>query len=606
MRILWHFSLLSIGGLVVSQRVDLSNCPLLGPAYPLPDLHKSQVIKDTKESFAKLIKDVISTGETEFGKINTATASFSIGVFSANSDEFLYEYHHQGTELNGTITGGSLDSDTLYRIGSVTKLLTVYTILVKLGPKYWNEPITNFIPELADAPVGHRAHRTQWSEVTLGGLASHMSGIARNNHFVDLSGMPGIEEMGLPYLNESDIIKCGLPEMRPCTREEVLNSLLEQYPATATWHTPVYSNEAFQLIGWVFENITGGSVGDAFKTSVAEPLGLSRTFWDPPKDDPNANVVELAPSAIKSLIGYPFQEGIASYTPTGGVYSSLGDLSAISRSILASSILPRAATREWLRPVTHTQHTHSAVGRPWEITRMDVAAAPGSKHTRLVDLYTKNGGIGAYLTYLILSPDHNIGFTLLVASKTAYGDGVPDSTFDVLSELLLEQWIPAAEAAGREAAGEDLAGTYVADDGSDSRAELSLVPGRFGLTLQKLVLNGTDFFSEVGRKLGFQGADLQFIGLQDQGEVAFRAVFSNPDDAAPSRREPILGKKCGSTWGGAGSLTYGNIAIDEVVFTVDDDGKATSVSFPALRVKFTKESSKTSVRVEENIVFEEL
>ncbi|KXH36537.1 hypothetical protein CNYM01_01433 [Colletotrichum nymphaeae SA-01] len=585
MRIFWHFSLLSIGRLVASQRVDLSNCPLLGPAYPLPDLHKSQVIKDTNESFAKLVNDAISTGETELGKINTATASFSIGVFSANSDDFLYEYHHQGTELNGTVTGGSLDSDTLYRIGSVTKLLTVYTILIKLGPTYWNEPITKFIPELADAPVGHRANRTQWSEVTLGGLASHMSGIARNNHFVDLSGMPGIEDMGLPYLNESDIIKCGLPEMRPCTREEVLNSLLEQYPATATWHTPVYSNEAFQLIGWAFENITGGSVGDAFKTSVAEPLGLSRTFWDPPKDDPNANIVDLA--------------------PTGGVYSSMGDLSAIGRSILASSILPQATTREWLRPVTHTQHTHSAVGRPWEITRMDVAAVPGSKHTRLVDLYTKNGGIGAYLTYLILSPDHNIGFTLLVASKTAYGDEIPDSTFDVLSELLLEKWIPAAEAAGREAAGEDLAGTYVADDGSDSRAELSLVSGRFGLTLKKLVLNGTDFFSEVGKKLGFQGADLQFVGLQDQGEVAFRAVFSNPD-AAPSGREPILGKKCGSTWGGAGSLTYGNIAIDEVVFTVGGDGKATSVNFPALRVKFIKESSKTSVRVEENIVFEEL
>lgn len=25
--------------------------------------------------------------------------------------------------------------------------------------------------------------------------------------------------MGLPYLNDSDIVKCGLPEMRPCTRE---------------------------------------------------------------------------------------------------------------------------------------------------------------------------------------------------------------------------------------------------------------------------------------------------------------------------------------------------------------------------------------------------
>ncbi|KAK1702151.1 beta-lactamase/transpeptidase-like protein [Colletotrichum acutatum] len=491
MRLLQPFSLLAIDALVTSQRADLTNCPLLGPAYPLPNLHKSQVIKDKRESFTKLINNAISTGETELGKINTATASFSISVFSADSDEFLYEYHHQGTELKGTVTGGSLDSDTLYRIGSVTKLLTVYTILVKLGPTYWNEPITKFIPELADAPAGHRAHRVQWSEVTLGGLASHMSGIARN---------------------------------------KVLNSLLEQYPATTTWHTPVYSNEAFQLIGWAFENITGSSV---------ELTSLSRT---------------------------------------GGVYSSLGDLSAIGRSILASSILPKAATREWLRPVTHTQHTHSAVGRPWEITRMDVAAAPGSKHTRLVDLYTKNGGIGAYLTYLILSPDHNIGFTLLTASKTAYGDGIADSTFDVLSELLLEKWIPAADAAGREAAGEDLAGIYVADDGSDSRAELTLVPGRIGLTLQKLVINGTDFFSESGRKLGFQGADLQFMGLQDQGKIAFRAVFSNPD-AAPSGREPILGKKCGSTWGGAGSLTYGNIAIDEVVFTVGKDGKATNSSY---------------------------
>ncbi|KAK7457402.1 hypothetical protein CaCOL14_001573 [Colletotrichum acutatum] len=570
MRLLQPFSLLAIDALVTSQRADLTNCPLLGPAYPLPNLHKSQVIKDTRESFTKLINNAISTGETELGKINTATASFSISVFSADSDEFLYEYHHQGTELKGTVTGGSLDSDTLYRIGSVTKLLTVYTILVKLGPTYWNEPITKFIPELADAPAGHRAHRVQWSEVTLGGLASHMSGIARNNHFVDLSGMPGIEDVGLPYLNDSDIVNCGLPDMRPCTRDEVLNSLLEQYPATTTWHTPVYSNEAFQLIGWAFENITGSSVGDAFKKGIAEPLGLSRTFWDPPKDDPNANVVDLDPSAFKSLIGYPFHEGMASYTPTGGVYSSLGDLSAIGRSILASSILPKAATREWLRPVTHTQHTHSAVGRPWEITRMDVAATPGSKHTRLVDLYTKNGGIGAYLTYLILSPDHNIGFTLLTASKTAYGDGIADSTFDVLSELLLEKWIPAADAAGREAAGENLAGIYVADDGTDSRAELTLVPGRIGLTLQKLVINGTDFFSESGRKLGFQGADLQFMGLQDQGKIAFRAVFSNPD-AAPSGREPILGKKCGSTWGGAGSLTYGNIAIDEVVFTVGKD-----------------------------------
>ncbi|OHE99991.1 hypothetical protein CORC01_04638 [Colletotrichum orchidophilum] len=606
MRLLQPLALLAIADLVNGQRVDLSNCPLLGPAYPHPNLHKSQVIKDTKESFAKLIENAIFTGETELGKINTATASFSIGVFSADSDKFIYEHHHRGTQLEGTLTGGSLNANTLYRIGSVTKLLTVYMILIKLGPTYWNEPITKFIPELADAPAGNRAHRVQWSEVTLGALASHMSGLPRNNHFIDLSGIPGVEDMGLPRLNDSDVIKCGLPEMRPCTREEVIRSMLEQYPASATWHTPVYSNEAFQLIGWAFENITGGPMEHAFKTSILEPLGLSRSFWNPPKDDPNANIVDLDPSALNSLIDYPFEEGLATYTPTGGVYSCLGDLSAIGRSILTSSLLRKSVTREWLQPVTHTQHTHSAIGRPWEITRMNVAAAPGSKHTRLVDLYTKNGGIGAYLTYLILSPDHNIGFTLMAASQNAFGVGDTDSTFDILSELLLEKWIPAAEAAGREAVGEDLAGTYVSDDGSDSRAELALEPGRLGLTLQTFVHNGTDFFSTVGGNFGFQGADLQFMGLRDDGEVAFRAVFSSPDAKAP-KREPILGKKCGSTWGGAGWLTYGDIGIDEVVFTVGEDGKATSVSFPALRVRLVRKSGNNTVnRVEREGISEEL
>ncbi|GKT52276.1 beta-lactamase-like protein sdnR [Colletotrichum spaethianum] len=366
--------------------------------------------------------------------------------------------------------------------------------------------------------------------------------------------------------------------------------MLSQDPATATWHTPVYSNEALQLLGWAYENITGESMEDGFKTSILEPLGLSRSFWSPPKDDPNANVVELDPSTMKDLVGYDFEEGLATYTPTGGIYSSLGDLSAIGRSILSSSLLPPSTTREWLRPITHSQHTHTAIGRPWEIFRMDLPFTPGSEQTRLVDIYAKNGGVAAYLTYLILSPDHDIGFTLMVASKTSFsGDGDLDSTFNILSELLLEKWVPAAEAAAREAAGDDLAGTYVAEDGSDSTVELALVPGRLGLTVMKFVYNGTDFFATVGENLGFQGADLQFMGLKDQGEASFRAVFSNIESES-SGRASVVGKKCGWTWGSAGWFTYGNAALDEVVYTLDADGKAAAVSFPALRLKLVKTS----------------
>ncbi|GKT52275.1 beta-lactamase-like protein sdnR [Colletotrichum spaethianum] len=172
---------IALATLASAQLGKLNNCPLLGPAYPPADLQRSRAIKDAKKSFAKLIDDAIATGETDLGKLNTATTSFSVGVFSAHSDEFLYEHHHRGTKLNGTLAGDVLNADTLYRIGSVSKLLTVYTYLVKLGPAYWHEPITKFVPELAEFSAGDRVHRVQWSEVTLGALAGHMAGLQRNS-----------------------------------------------------------------------------------------------------------------------------------------------------------------------------------------------------------------------------------------------------------------------------------------------------------------------------------------------------------------------------------------------------------------------------------------
>ncbi|GKT97433.1 beta-lactamase-like 1 [Colletotrichum tofieldiae] len=370
---------------------------------------------------------------------------------------------------------------------------------------------------------------------------------------------------------------------------EAIRLMLNQDPATATWHTPVYSNEALQLLGWAYENITGKSMEDGFRTGILEPLGLSRSFWSPPENDPNANIVELDPSLMKDLVGYDFEEGLATYTPTGGIYSSLGDLSAIGRSILSSSLLPPSTTREWLRPITHSQHTHSAIGRPWEITRMDLPFAPGSERTRLVDIYAKNGGIAAYLTYLILSPDHGIGFTLMVASKTSFGGtGI---WMPPLASSASCSW-RTAEAAARDAAGDDLAGTYVAEDGSDSAAELALVYGRLGLTVKRLVYNGTDFFATAG-------ADLQFVGLKDEGEVSFRAVFSKIEGESAGRA-PVLGKKCAGTWGGAGWFTYGNTALDEAVFSLGVDGKATALSFPALRLKLIKTPTKELIGVDDS------
>lgn len=71
--------------------------------------------------------------------------------------------------------------DTVYRIGSNSKLLTAYTILVEVGHAHWHRPVVDFVPELAAAAVTCNA-TTQpllcpdWNSITLGALASHLSG----------------------------------------------------------------------------------------------------------------------------------------------------------------------------------------------------------------------------------------------------------------------------------------------------------------------------------------------------------------------------------------------------------------------------------------------
>ena len=75
--------------------------------------------------------------------------------------------------------------DSIYRIGSLSKLITVYLFLLEVGPSYWNHAITEYIPELEAAASNCLARKdpiecTDWHAVTLGALASHMAGVPRD------------------------------------------------------------------------------------------------------------------------------------------------------------------------------------------------------------------------------------------------------------------------------------------------------------------------------------------------------------------------------------------------------------------------------------------
>jgi CubicO group peptidase (beta-lactamase class C family) len=77
-----------------------------------------------------------------------------------------------------------VEADTVYRVGSLAKIFTVYTLLVEAGDIRFNSPITDSVPELA-ALVNNRSanasKRVALEDITIGDLASHMAGIASDS-----------------------------------------------------------------------------------------------------------------------------------------------------------------------------------------------------------------------------------------------------------------------------------------------------------------------------------------------------------------------------------------------------------------------------------------
>lgn len=151
---------------VAAQLGAAQNCPILGPAYPAITSIPAPKLAAAKVKFEKALES-----------INRSSTSFAIQVYSAHDDNLVFETYHTATDQ---VEAAPVGPDTIWRLFSISKAITVYAVLARLGDKYWNEPITNYIPELAAAPVHDPIRNVNWAEVTLGSLAGQSSGVTRD------------------------------------------------------------------------------------------------------------------------------------------------------------------------------------------------------------------------------------------------------------------------------------------------------------------------------------------------------------------------------------------------------------------------------------------
>lgn len=165
-------------------------CPLLQAYYPAPNLDKnSSAIQSFAQEFTSVFESLIqSGGSDDFGAITPNTTSFSVVVFSGNEtageDPIVFEYHHTATQLD---TAENVTTQTVFPVGTLTQLFTVYSWLVLTTDVSWSSPITDFLPELKQALSNASEYDIDvgidWESITVGSLASHMSGLVRDCKF---------------------------------------------------------------------------------------------------------------------------------------------------------------------------------------------------------------------------------------------------------------------------------------------------------------------------------------------------------------------------------------------------------------------------------------
>ncbi len=195
---------------------------------------------DTTDDFALFVTGICSDA-VESGK----TVGLSVGVAQADSILFVDGFGLADAELNVPAT-----TDTVYRIGSVTKEFTAAAILllVEDGRVDLDAPISEYLrdyPEHAES-------------VTVRHLLQHTSGVK------DFTRLPGYRKERPLEVTQSDVL------------ERFQHLPLEFTPGVK--HR--YCNSGYFLLALIIEKVTGKTYREFLEQRLFLKLGLRQTFCD--------------------------------------------------------------------------------------------------------------------------------------------------------------------------------------------------------------------------------------------------------------------------------------------------------------------------------------
>lgn len=184
---MWKITVLSL----LTACVAGQTCPIAGPAFPAPRRVIGSVAMDhAVGNFTSSLQRILhATDDPKVTAIDPDATSFTVQVFSTHDEHPLLAHYHTATSARTNTVGvNNVDENTVFRIGSTSKLWTVLLLLIESGDAIFHDPIFKYIPELRDVvrlAKGNPSYvdsidHVQWEDVTVGEVVSQMAGLERS------------------------------------------------------------------------------------------------------------------------------------------------------------------------------------------------------------------------------------------------------------------------------------------------------------------------------------------------------------------------------------------------------------------------------------------
>ncbi len=277
--------------------------------------------------------------------------------------------------------------ETIYKIGSITKLFTAAAVmrLAEQGMLDIDRPLQIYLPEFSV-----RSRFPDGKPITLRDLMTHHSGLPAN------------------FLK-------GMWSRKPGPFTDVVSLIKNEYVAYPPGLVYSYSNLGYTLLGHAVQKVSGREYASYIEESFLRPLGMTHSGFSPPPD--SKRIISKAYYKENE-----FDEPSLRDIPAGGLYSSVLDLSRFVQMIFAQGnaqglrILKPETVSEMLRPQNAAVRLdlNFRIGIGWVLSGLG-------------DVDIQNAGPVAYQpgttlafhSQMVILPKYRIGVVVLSNSSTS-------------------------------------------------------------------------------------------------------------------------------------------------------------------------------------------